>query len=80
MTTETATRQPLTARQQAVLDWIRGFIDVHGYSPTVRQVAFAFNWRTPNAAATHLRPMRKKGWVTWEEGKARTLRIVEESK
>lgn len=76
----TTTRPALTIRQQAVLDWIRGFIDVHGYSPTVRQVAFAFNWRSPNAASVHMAPLRRKGYVTWLDNKPRTLRIVEESK
>ena len=78
--TTTATRPALTARQQAVLDWIGGFIDVHGYSPTVRQVAHAFSWASPNAASVHLGPLRRKGYVTWLDHQPRTLRVVEAAK
>ena len=78
--TTTATRPALTARQQAVLDWIGGFIDVHGYSPTVRQVAHAFSWASPNAASVHLGPLRRKGYLTWLDNKPRTLRIVGDAK
>ena len=74
MTTATD-RQPLTPRQQDVLDWISGYIDVHGYSPTIRQIGNAFGWTT-NGVVCHLRPMRKKGWITWQDGEARTLRVI----
>ena len=40
--TTTTERQPLTARQQEVVDWISGYIDVHGFSPTIRQIAAGF--------------------------------------
>lgn len=73
----TTARRPLTPRQQSVLDWIAGFIDVHGYSPTVREVAFAFNLKSPNAVTVHLNPLRKKGYVTWVDGQARTIRPVQ---
>lgn len=73
-----ATRPPLTARQQSVLDWISGFIDTHGYSPTIRQVAHAFGWCNTNSAMCHLRPMRRKGYLVWVDGCSRTLRIVED--
>lgn len=75
MTTATE-RQPLTARQQDVLDWIVGYIDTHGYSPTVREIANHYGWRTPNSVMCHLTPMRKKGYVTWQDGCSRTLRVI----
>jgi repressor LexA len=74
MTTQ-AERQPLTPRQQDVLTWISGYIDTHGFSPTIRQIGHAFGW-TVNGVACHLRPMKKKGWITWIEGEARTLRVI----
>lgn len=68
--------QPLTPRQQDVLEWIAGYIDTHGYSPTVREIASHYGWTT-NGVMCHLRPMRKKGVITWQDGQARTMRIVE---
>ena len=73
--TEAVERQPLTARQQDVLNWIAGYIDTHGFSPTIRQIGHAFGW-TVNGVACHLRPMKKKGWITWVDGEARTIRVI----
>lgn len=74
MTTATE-RQPLTARQREVLDFISGFIDTRGYSPSVRDIAQAYGWTT-NGVMCHLRPMRRKGWVSWVDGCSRTLRVI----
>ena len=69
------TTNPLTARQQDVLQWISGFIDTHGFSPSVREIANAYGWST-NGVMCHLRSMRRKGAVTWIDGQARTIRVV----
>ena len=74
--TEAVGRQPLTARQQDVLNWIAGFIDTRGYSPTVREIQHAYGWKTPAATTCHLVPMRKKGYVTWQDGCSRTIRVI----
>jgi len=74
--TTTLERQPLTPRQQDVLDWIAGFIDTHGFSPSVRQIGHAYGW-TPNGVKCHLNAIRRKGWITWLDGQCRTIRIVE---
>jgi repressor LexA len=74
--TEATERQPLTARQTDVLTWISGFIDTHGYSPTVREIQHAYGWKTPAATMCHLIPMRKKGYVEWQDGCSRTLRVI----
>ena len=75
MTTATE-REPITARQTDVLNWIAGFIDVHGYSPTVREIQHAYGWKTTNATMCHLHPLRRKGYVTWVDGCSRTLRVI----
>jgi repressor LexA len=72
----TSERQPLTPRQQDVLTWISGFIDTRGYSPTVREIQHAYGWKTPAATMCHLIPMRKKGYVEWQDGCPRTLRVI----
>ena len=75
MTTATE-RQPLTPRQQDVLDWISGYIDTHGYSPTVREIQHAYRWASTESVMCHLRPMMKKGYVIWQDGCSRTLRVI----
>jgi repressor LexA len=75
MEASTTERHPLTPRQQEVLLWISGYIDTHGYSPTIREIASAFGWTT-NGVMCHLRPMRRKGVVVWLDGHSRTIRVI----
>lgn len=75
--TTTTELKPLTDRQREILVWIAGYISDHGFSPTVRELCQAFNFGSPNGACCHLRPLKAKGWINWQDGHARTLRITE---
>lgn len=75
--TATAELQPLTERQREVLVWLAKYIGDRGYSPTIRELCRAFNFVSPNGAMSHLTPLKRKGWVHWQEGHARTLRVAE---
>lgn len=77
--TTTIARQPLTAKQQDVLEWIDGFVNTHGYSPSVKEIAHHYGWAN-NGVMCHLRALRRKGHVTWVDGRSRTLRLVEDVK
>jgi repressor LexA len=76
MEASAAERPPLTPRKHDVRTWIAGFIDTHGYSPTVREIQHAYGWASPNSVMCHLRAMRKNGYVTWQDGCSRTLRVI----
>jgi SOS-response transcriptional repressor LexA len=77
MTTATD-HHPPTDRQIAVLRWASKFISDNGFSPTVREVSKAFQFASPNGAMAHLRPLRRKGLVTWNAKQPRTLRVLKE--
>lgn len=66
----------LTERQEKVLAWIEAYIAEHGYSPTFRELCKAFRFKSTQGAVCHLVPLRKKGFVTWCDGKTRTLRLT----
>lgn len=70
--------RPLTARQQQIHDFIREYRERSGgsYGPTVREIAAHLEIKSAHGAWDHLRLMRKKGAVTWDEGKVRSLRAV----
>ena len=68
---------PLTARQREVFDFIVDFAERHGYCASVRDVQLAIGAASPNGAVCHLVPLRKKGYVTWDERTARSIRPVE---
>lgn len=75
--TATQELKPLTERQREILNWIARYIGERGFSPTVRELCQAFRFDSPNGAMCHLVPLRKKGWINWQDGQARTLRIAE---
>jgi repressor LexA len=77
VTTTETTPRPLTERQREILAWLVRYIDQHGYSPTLREVCMAFGFASPNGAVCHLVSMQRKGWVTWNEKKSRTIRVLE---
>jgi repressor LexA len=71
--------QPLTDAQANVYRWICEYVSRNGFSPTVRELQHAFKFSNPNGAYCHLVPLRKKGWINWQEHQARTIRPVEAS-
>ena len=67
--------QELTQTQRRVFDWIRGHFGDGRPAPTVREVAAHFGWRSKRAAECHLEAIIRKGWLSSEKGKARSLRL-----
>jgi repressor LexA len=71
-------RQPLTARQREILDFVRESIDC-GYPPTLREIAYAFNITSTNGVSDHLKALEKKGWIRREKFISRGLRVMPEA-
>src|SRR5687768_8773361 len=76
----TTTTTALTARQRQILNFIAQFIADWGYSPTVRDVADAFDIQ-PNAVQQHVDALIHKGALTADTSNgrrlARTWRVAE---
>lgn len=70
-------REPLTKRQRAVYDFIRNWCDVHGYPPTLREIASNIGVRSTNSVYNHLKILERKGYLTREDMKSRTWRPVD---
>lgn len=68
-------KQPLTPRQQEILDWIVAFMAQHQMPPTLRDICAAFGFASPNGAMCHLQPMAQKGWLSLSGGKGRGLTV-----
>lgn len=75
---DAAGRVALTERQRCIADAIRTLTRRLGYAPTIREIAVHCGLVGTNAVAQQLDAMRRKGWVTWEPNKPRTLRTVGE--
>lgn len=68
---------PLTQRQQAVIEFIGQTIDDAGVAPTLREIAAHFRFRSVKAAADHVAALRRKGALAGPPRRARALHIVD---
>ena len=71
--------EDLTSAQQELYDWLVDFIKDRHHSPSIRQMMQAMGLRSPAPIQSRLRHLQEKGWIKWQEGKARTLQLIEES-
>jgi repressor LexA len=65
----------LTARQQQILDWIRGHMEAMGMPPTRAEIATGLGFSTASSAEDHLQALAKKGALEITPGAARGLRL-----
>ena len=72
----TGSPEPLTTAQQELYDWLADFIAQHRHSPSIRQMMEAMGLRSPAPVQSRLRHLQQKGWITWQEGQARTLQLL----
>ena len=68
----------LTAAQNQLLEWIRDYIKNFKHSPSIRQMMNAMNLKSPAPIQSRLKHLQEKGYINWQEGKARTLQLVDE--
>ena len=68
----------LTAAQNQLLEWIKDYIKNFKHSPSIRQMMNAMNLKSPAPIQSRLKHLQEKGYINWQEGKARTLQLVDE--
>jgi repressor LexA len=73
---EVTTVQPMTKRQEAILEFIRKSIRERGYPPTLREIGAPRGIRSTNGVSDHLRALERKGHLRREDMKSRALRPV----
>jgi repressor LexA len=66
----------LTKRQQQILDYIRGQQQATGQTPSLREIASNFGFRSMTAAMDHIRALVRKGVLKHRPGVARSFQIV----
>jgi repressor LexA len=66
----------LTLRQRAVYNFIQDRIRVWGYPPTIREIGEHLGIRSTNGVADHLKALKRKGYLSQDERKSRTLTPV----
>ncbi|MEY4800493.1 MAG: hypothetical protein RLZZ213_940, partial [Cyanobacteriota bacterium] len=69
-------QQELSSAQQELYDWLSEYIGSNRHSPSIRQMMEAMGLRSPAPIQSRLRHLQQKGWITWQEGQARTLQLL----
>lgn len=70
-------RNKMTEREQDLLAFVRQFLYVNRYPPTLKQIASGMRLRSVSRVYQLLVSMRRKGVVQWEAQRSRTLSVVD---
>ena len=68
----------LTDAQNELYEWIKNYMRDFQHSPSIRQMMQAMGLKSPAPIQSRLKHLQEKGYISWQEGKARTLQIVDE--
>ena len=68
----------LTEAQNELYGWIKDYMKNFKHSPSIRQMMQAMGLKSPAPIQSRLKHLQEKGYISWQEGKARTLQIVDE--
>ena len=68
----------LTDAQKELFRWIKDYMRDFRHSPSIRQMMEAMGLKSPAPIQSRLKHLQEKGYISWQEGKARTLAIVEQ--
>jgi len=68
----------LTQAQNELYSWIKNYMREFHHSPSIRQMMEAMGLKSPAPIQSRLKHLQEKGFISWQEGKARTLQIVDE--
>ena len=68
----------LTDAQNELYCWIKNYMKDFQHSPSIRQMMQAMGLKSPAPIQSRLKHLQEKGYISWQEGKARTMQIVDE--
>ena len=68
----------LTQPQNDLYKWIRSYIKEFQHSPSIRQMMNAMGLKSPAPIQSRLKHLQEKGYISWQEGKARTLQLIDD--
>jgi repressor LexA len=68
--------EALTTAQKELYDWLVDYINQNQHSPSIRQMMRAMSLKSPAPVQSRLDHLKKKGYIAWEEGQARTIRLL----
>lgn len=69
--------QPLSRRQQQILDFIVDEIQTNGYGPTVREIVVHVGDKSPTSVHRHLKTLEARGYIKRQANKSRSIQLAE---
>ena len=66
----------LTTRQQEIWQFVAGYVDEHGYPPTVREIGDAVGLASPSTVHAHLANLERAGLLRRDPTKPRALELL----
>ncbi|MBN1906563.1 MAG: repressor LexA [Deltaproteobacteria bacterium] len=66
----------ISPKQREVLNFIKDKIREEGASPTYREIAEHFEYKSPKAAVDHVRALEKKGFLRCHRGRSRGIELL----
>ena len=67
----------LTEAQNELYGWIKDYMKDFQHSPSIRQMMEAMGLKSPAPIQSRLKHLQEKGYISWQEGRARTLQLVD---
>lgn len=71
--------EDLTRRQNEVLEYLKDYINENGYAPCVRDICQALDLKSTSTAHAHLTKLERKGYISRDPAKPRTIMILDGS-
>ena len=68
----------LSEAQNELYQWIKDYMKNFQHSPSIRQMMDAMGLKSPAPIQSRLKHLQEKGYISWQEGKARTLQLLDE--
>ena len=66
----------LSKRQREIYDFVVGYVDRHGYPPTVREIGEAVGLASPSTVHAHLANLERAGFLKRDPTKPRALEVL----
>ena len=73
-----SSKSSLTQAQNELYEWIKKYMKDFQHSPSIRQMMQAMGLKSPAPIQSRLKHLQEKGFISWQEGKARTLQVIED--
>ena len=67
---------PLTKRQREILDYLNGFIQRHGYAPSLEEIGRKFSLSSLATVHKHLTNLQEKGFIKRAWNRSRSVELV----